>query len=74
LPFVNVTVKTCSPTNSSSVRKSTVGSLLLARWKLCRRERSPYYVLYSLVLERIDALSDAVRQFVSEERPRRAAG
>jgi hypothetical protein len=29
---------------------------------------------YSLVPERIDALSDAVRQFVTEERPRRAAG
>ena len=46
----------------------------LASAGIVQSRRDGYYVLYSLVPERIDALSDAVRQFVSEERPRRAAG
>jgi DNA-binding transcriptional ArsR family regulator len=46
----------------------------LASAGIVQSQREGYYVLYSLVPERIDALSDAVRQFVSEEPPRRAAG
>jgi DNA-binding transcriptional ArsR family regulator len=46
----------------------------LASAGIVQSRRDGYYVLYSLVPERIDALSEAVRQFVSEERPRRAAG
>jgi len=37
---LSVAVKVISPTNSSSVRKSTATSSLLARWKLCAAERS----------------------------------
>jgi DNA-binding transcriptional ArsR family regulator len=46
----------------------------LASAGIVQSRRDGYYVLYSLVPERIDALSDAVRQFVTEETPRRAAG
>jgi DNA-binding transcriptional ArsR family regulator len=46
----------------------------LATAGIVQSRRDGYYVLYSLVPERIDALSEAVRQFVTEETPRRAAG
>jgi hypothetical protein len=41
-----VTVKDLSPTNSSSVRKSTVGSSLLARWRLWSADRSSTTTVY----------------------------
>ena len=46
----------------------------LAAAGLVSSRREGYYVLYSLVPERIAPLSDAVARFLSESTPRRAAG
>ena len=44
--FWNVTVNDCVPMNSSPVLKSTVGSPLLARWKLWMAEWSSTTIVY----------------------------
>src|ERR671933_138253 len=46
MPALNVATNVMSPTNGTSVRKSTVGSPFEARWKLWIAERSWTTIVY----------------------------